>query len=360
METIYELKGLDLQFYQLCIKFQEDKDTFIFETKIKDITYKKEMKLNDFHEIHDFYLSFKDPTYFFVQHLCKLNKEEIEITSDNKTVKILLVPKLVKSIIKNEIILEPQELKKENEIKSENNSDNFKIEIIRTYPKEMNKSSEKHFLENIIKKNAQIYFKDDQEFFKHFSIEELNKIISNQNKLMDIIIISFEFLLQFYRVIDKNLVDYKGEYISLYEYISYGKNLEKNNNLTLFFCYGKIFDKNKDIIVILNEFNKIIFVNNEEYIIPEEYENQFIFLSFLQLTNIDKNHIFYRTSKATKIHRQNINEQINSKILIKLNSIDYNITNIFNKIKIKCTNEIIKEINNKIMYISFYEPKYSQ
>ena len=358
MEKVYELKGLDLKLYQLKIKYQ--KDIFIFETIIGDITYKKELKLNDFDKINEYYSSFKNPTNFFKQHLRKLSNEEIEIKKENKTVKVWLIPDLENSVIKKEIILEPQELKEENEIKSENNNDNFKIKIIKVYPKETNKSSEKHLIEDIIKKNSQIYFKDDKEFLKHFFIEELNKSISNKNKLMDIIIISFEFLLQFYRVIDKNLVDYEGEYISLYEYISNRKNSEKNNNLTLFFCYGKIFDKNQDIFVILNEFNKIIFVNDEENIIPEEYENQFIFLSFLELKNFDENHIFYRTTKATKIHRQNINEQINCKILIKLNSIDYNNTNIFNKIKIKCTNEIIKEINNKIMYISFYEPNYSQ
>ena len=358
LEKIYELQGLDLKLYQLKIKFQ--KDTFIFETKKKDIIYKKKLSLNDFNQMNEFYSSFTNPTIFFKQHLCKLNNKEIEIKSGKKVIKIWLIPELKNSVIKKEIVLEPQEMEKKNENILENDNEIFKIDIIKKYPNKIDKFSEKPFIINIIKKNSEVYFRDNQEFIKNFTVEELNKIIDSQDFLMEIIIISFQLVLKFYKIDNINIKEYETEFISIYEFISNGANTKENDNLTFFFCYGKIFEKNKDNNIILNEFNKIIFVNDGEHIIGKEYENQFIFLSFLQLKNSDENHIYYQTTKLTKIHLPNINEEINSKILIKLNLMDYNDTNIFNRINIKCTNEIIKIINSKIIYISFYEPKYSQ
>ena len=101
LEKIYELQGLDFLPYQLKIKFQ--KDIFIFETKKKGVIYKKELTLNDFHQIHEFYLSFRNPTNFFKQHLCKLNKAEIEIKSEKKAIKVWLVPDLGKFVIKRKL-----------------------------------------------------------------------------------------------------------------------------------------------------------------------------------------------------------------------------------------------------------------
>ena len=169
LEKIYELQGLDLLSYQLKIKFQ--RDIFIFETKKKDIIYKKELTLNDFHQIHEFYLSFRNPTNFFKQHLCKLNKKEIEIKSEKKVIKVRLIPDLGNFIIKKEIVLEPQELKEESENITENKNEIFKIDIIKKYQNKIDNLSEIHFIIDIIKNNVEIYFRDNQEFIKTFHLK---------------------------------------------------------------------------------------------------------------------------------------------------------------------------------------------
>ena len=46
--------------------------------------------------------------------------------------------------------------------------------------------------------------------------------------------------------------------------------------------------------------------------------------------------------------------------MIKLNCIDYKNNNTYNKIRINCSNNFIIDINNKLIYFTFYEQKFSQ
>ena len=69
---------------------------------------------------------------------------------------------------------------------------------------------------------------------------------------------------------------------------------------------------------------------------------------------------YYKTTKDTKIFNENIIKKINKKILIKLNCIDYKNNNTYNKIRINCSNNFIIDINNKVIYFTFYEQKFSQ
>ena len=356
----FEIKGEDNEVYHLNIKNKNDK--FIFECQRNNIIYKKKLRLLDFQHANPYYLSFDDPAFFFLYHLCKLNKQEITIKTDENTIIINIIIKIKNNQTKKEIKLEQEiEIEENKENKAEEELKIFKISLINQYPIECSQQSQKQFIiDFIIKKNYELYSGNVSKNI----IEEIYNSISDKESLMEIVIILYEHLLEFINVFNVNLIEYKNELISLYEYISdlFQNKKDKNSksNICYLFSYGKIFEINEDTAIILNENEKIIIVKDEENIFKKEDENKFIFLTFLQLLNFNETQIQYKTMKTSKIHYEQINKEINNKILIKLNILDYKNKNIFHKIMVNCSNQIIKDINEKIIYFSYNEPKYSQ
>ena len=186
LQKEYKLKGDNNEIYNLNMKYE--KEIFSFECKREDILYKKELKLIDFKLANKQYLSFNAPVFFFQQHLCKLNDNEIEIKSDNNKIIVNIIPEYINQKTKTEIVLNPEiKINEENKL---NEIDNFKIAIIKKYPKNIFQLTQrKYIFDIIIKNNYDLYLDSNNHIINEDSIEEINNIINNKSSLMEILII---------------------------------------------------------------------------------------------------------------------------------------------------------------------------
>ena len=359
--------------YQIKLGKLIDPPKIVFYAKeiniLKQFSYKSEFSLNDLKKISKLFRIFDTIEEAFINIDKLINSQKIEIKEGLNEMNLNLTISNIHSQIENVCFkikkCEDFHETKKYEEKEEDKISNF---LIKNYPKEVNILQEKQIIINIIKINFEMYCKIDNDSNIKNSFEELNKNIFKKKSVMEMIIELFKFLLKFYKINNDNLNNYTNLLIFLYEYASNEIDNKKyieseNNNIkdkSIFITYGKIFEKDNNNLVILNDYDKIIFINDEEHIIKNEDENKFMIFSFLQLMQYNEKYIYYKTTKYTKVQNENINEEINKKILIKLNCIDYKDINIYNKIRITCSNSFSKDIDNKVIYFTFYEPKFSQ
>ena len=369
-EKEYNLKGKDNRIIQLIIK--NEFNLFIFECKIDDILYKNKFSLKDFYNSNSLYACFTDEVFFFKSYLSRLSEEEIEIEIEKDKVKVVFIIESKNTKSKAEFVLELEKPKNEgiNVLQPINLYNLFKSGLIGNFNKIYTEESDIGLINNIIcriiENNINIYLPVYMEGSNSNEKESEKENICYRLLLMKKVIDFFEFLFNVYKLKNNNIIG-KFEDLNLL-YNNLIKRLDNKNEdmlkdiSKLCFVYGKIFEKNGKNYVLLNEFGKIIFIYDEEGIIMQKDENTFLFLSFLELIKYDNDYIYYKTNENTRKYTEEESEEINNKILVKLYSVDYEnyIDTIFNTIFIDCSEKITKYINQKIIYFSFTETKYTQ
>ena len=250
------------------------------------------------------------------------------------------------------------------------------FDLLKAYNQE--KKSKEKYQQNNLKNNNNIIFdnkcKDTQNEKKYYIKFIENKCSSGyfidfNDKIININQKEREFIngdIFYYNIYDEEKLNEK---TTLIKYKFYEVDFEEwniNENIPLF-IYGKILEKKDDYIVILShKSNNIIFIDDKENVFNNVKENKFYYFSFLKFIEEKQKNIYLKTTKFTLIKEDDENTVkkniINEKILIKLNSIDYNENgnNIFNFVNFYDTEISDKRIDNNIIYFVYEKPDFSQ